>query len=243
MTKFGEIKSKIEKTGAELFGKSNFQKFMFGFKSNILENKDLSEIFYIYEDLSTKKGLHKDLANDYVNESIEYCQILLENNYKNLTKVDKWLSSFSSEYQNNYKDIDTIIYNNSIKNLETVLESKKKVINTIISENKVTKVNESINLPISTMIKVAESELGKEISTLSESEQKEVTSILNLSKDELKVEFNTIKETVISNLNNSLNESKEDDIKKMISQTIDKVNESNCTHYDLYKLKKLSLGL
>jgi hypothetical protein len=216
---------------------------MFGFKSNILENKDLSEIFYIYEDLSTKKGLHKDLANDYVNESIEYCQILLENNYKNLTKVDKWLSSFSSEYQNNYKDIDTIIYNNSIKNLETVLESKKKVINTIISENKVTKVNESINLPISTMIKVAESELGKEISTLSESEQKEVTSILNLSKDELKVEFNTIKETVISNLNNSLNESKEDDIKKMISQTIDKVNESNCTHYDLYKLKKLSLGL
>jgi F0F1-type ATP synthase membrane subunit b/b' len=133
--------------------------------------------------------------------------------------------------------------NNSIKNLETVLESKKKVINTIISENKVTKVNESINLPISTMIKVAESELGKEMSTLSESEQKEVTSIINLSKDELKVEFNTIKETVISNLNNSLNESKEDDIKKMISQTIDKVNESNCTHYDLYKLKKLSLGL
>ena len=46
------------------------------------------------------------------------------------------MSSFSSEYQNNYKDIDIIIYNNSIKNLETVLESKKKVINTIISENK-----------------------------------------------------------------------------------------------------------
>ena len=131
MTKFGEIKSKIEKTGADLFGKNNFQKFMVGFKSNILENKDLSEIFYIYEDLSTKKGLDKDLSNDYVNESIEYCQILLENNYKNLTKVDKWLSTFSSDYQNNYKDIDTIIYSNSIKNLETVLESKKKIINTI----------------------------------------------------------------------------------------------------------------
>ena len=42
MTKFGEIKSKIEKTGADLFGKNNFQKFMVGFKSNILENKDLN---------------------------------------------------------------------------------------------------------------------------------------------------------------------------------------------------------
>lgn len=243
MTKFGEIKSKIEKTGADLFGKRDFQKFMVGLKSNILENKDLSEIFFIYEDLSTKKGLDKDLANDYVNESIEYCQILIENNYKNLTKIDKWLSSFSSDYQNDYKDIDTIVYNNSIKNLETVLESKKKIINTIISENKVSEIKESINLPISTMIKVAESQLEKEISTLSESEQKEVTSILKLSKDELNTEFNTLKESVISNLNNSLNESKEDDIKKMISQTIDKVKESNCTHYDLYKLKKLSSGL
>ena len=96
MTKFGEIKSKIEKTGAELFGKSNFQKFMVGFKSNILENKDLSEIFYIYEDLSTKKGLDKDLANDYVNESIEYCQILLENSFQNSKKYSR-MHSFSKE--------------------------------------------------------------------------------------------------------------------------------------------------
>jgi membrane-associated HD superfamily phosphohydrolase len=93
------------------------------------------------------------------------------------------------------------------------------------------------------MIKVAESELGKEISTLSESEQKEVTSILNLSKDELNAEFKTIKESVISNLNNSLNESKEDEIKTMIAQTITKISDSKCTHYDLYKLRKLHQGL
>jgi len=245
MATFGEIKTKIDETFINLYGKDEFKFFSNQFKKIVLENKDIAELYYIYNDLTENKGISVDLVNDYINESVEYSQILVENNNKELSRINSWINRINlhGDVKNIYETIDNVIYNNSIKNLETVLESKKKVINTIISENKVTKVNESINLPISTMIKVAESELGKEISTLSESEQKEVTSILNLSKDELKVEFNTIKETVISNLNNSLNESKEDDIKKMISQTIDKVNESNCTHYDLYKLKKLSLGL
>ena len=41
----------------------------------------------------------------------------------------------------------------------------------------------------------------------------------------------------------SLNESKEDEIKTMISQTITKISDSKCTHYDLYKLRKLNQGL
>ena len=80
MNKFGEIKSKVEQISVDLFGKKDFTKFMRGLKSNILENKDLTEIFYIYDDLSSKKGLSKDIASDYVNESVEYCQILIENN-------------------------------------------------------------------------------------------------------------------------------------------------------------------
>ena len=46
------------------------------------------------------------------------------------------VSSIVKKSVNNYKDIDVTIYNKSIKNLETVLESKKRIINTIISENK-----------------------------------------------------------------------------------------------------------
>ena len=77
MNKFGEIKSKVEQISVDLFGKKDFTKFMIGLKSNILENKDLTEIFYIYDDLSSQKGLSKDIASDYVNESVEYCQILI----------------------------------------------------------------------------------------------------------------------------------------------------------------------
>lgn len=243
MNKFGEIKSKIEQISVDLFGKKDFTKFMRGLKSNILENKDLTEIFYVYDDLSSKKGLSKDIANDYVNESIEYCQILIENNNSSLNKLTKWVSQYNVETPNNYKNIDTIVYGNSIRDLETVLESKKNIISTIISEETKKEIKESVNLPLSTMVKVAEENLKGEMSNLTESEKNELVSISSLSKEELETEFNSLKESVISNLKGSLNESKEDEIKTMISQTITKISDSKCTHYDLYKLRKLNQGL
>ena len=111
----------------------------------VLENKDLSELYYIYDDLSKNKGLSNDIATDYINESIEYSQILIENNERSLKNVDEWISSIVRKSVNNYKDIDVTIYNKSIKNLETVLESKKRIINTIISEDKV-KIKDDPNL-------------------------------------------------------------------------------------------------
>jgi gas vesicle protein len=93
------------------------------------------------------------------------------------------------------------------------------------------------------MVKVAEDNLKNELDNLSESDKKEITSISSLSKEELEKEFNTLKESVITNLKGSLNESKEDEIKTMIAQTITKISDSKCTHYDLYKLRKLHQGL
>lgn len=243
MNKFGEIKSKVEQISVDLFGKSNFTKFMKEFKSNILESKDLTEIFYIYDDLSSKKGLSKDIATDYINESIEYCQILIENNKKSIGRLTEWVSKFNINTPNNYKNIDTIIYNTSIRDLETVLESKKHILTNIISEEPKKEIKESVSLPLSTMVKVAEDNLKGEILNLTESERKEIISISSLSKEELETEFNTLKESVISNLKGSLNESKEDEIKTMINQTITKISDSKCTHYDLYKLRKLHQGL
>ena len=243
MNKFGEIKSKVEQISVDLFGKEDFTKFMKGFKSNILENKDLTEMFYIYDDLSSKKGLSKDIATDYVNESVEYCQILIENNKSSLNKLNKWVSLYKVDSSNNYKNIDSVIYGNSIRDLETVLESKKNIISTIISEETKKQIKESVNLPLSTMVKVAEENLKGEMLNLSESEKNELVSISSLSKEELETEFNSLKESVISNLKGSLNESKEDEIKTMISETITKISDSKCTHYDLYKLRKLNQGL
>jgi hypothetical protein len=242
MNTFGTIKTKIEKASIGLYGKPEFKTYMSQLKTMVLENKDLSELYYIYDDLSKKKGLSNDIATDYINESIEYSQILIENNERSLKNVDEWISSIVKKSVNNYKDIDVTIYNKSIKNLETVLESKKRIINTIISEDKL-KIKESINLPLKTMLRVANDRLNKELSNISESERKELIELSSLSDKSIKLEIDTLKENVISNLKTSLNESKENDLKDTIENTIKKISESKYDKYNLYQLRKLNQGL
>ena len=242
MNTFGTIKTKIEKASIGLYGKPEFKIYMSQLKTMVLENKDLSELYYIYDDLSKKKGLSNDIATDYINESIEYSQILIENNERSLKNVDEWISSIVKKSVNNYKDIDVTIYNKSIKNLETVLESKKRIINTIISEDKV-KIKESINLPLKTMLRVANDRLNKELSNINETERKELIELSSLSDKSIKLEIDTLKENVISNLKTSLNESKEKDLKDTIENTIKKISESKYDKYNLYQLRKLNQGL
>jgi len=242
MNTFGTIKTKIEKASIGLYGKPEFKTYMSQLKTMVLENKDLSELYYIYDDLSKKKGLSNDIATDYINESIEYSQILIENNERSLKNVDEWISSIVKKSVNNYKDIDVTIYNKSIKNLETVLESKKRIINTIISEDKL-EIKESINLPLKTMLRVANDRLNKELSNISESERKELIELSSLSDKAIKLEIDTLKENVISNLKTSLNESKENDLKDTIENTIKKISESKYDKYNLYQLRNLNQGL
>jgi len=242
MNTFGTIKTKIEKASIGLYGKPEFKTYMSQLKTMVLENKDLSELYYIYDDLSKKKGLSNNIATDYINESIEYSQILIENNERSLKNVDEWISSIVKKSVNNYKDIDVTIYNKSIKNLETVLESKKRIINTIISEDKL-KIKESINLPLKTMLRVANDRLNKELSNISETERKELIELSSLSDKAIKLEIDTLKENVISNLKTSLNESKENDLKDTIENTIKKISESKYDKYNLYQLRKLNQGL
>jgi hypothetical protein len=243
MNTFGRIKTKIENTAIELSKKPEFKRFIFEFKHLVLENKDLSELYYIYDDLSSNKGLPSDIANDYINESIEYSQILLESQKKRLKDITVWINSWNKENSNNYSDIDNVIYNKGIRNLENVLESKKNIKDIIISEQKRNEITESVNLPISSMVKIANENLKKEIGSLNENDKKELEEILSLSGEELKENFNNLKKLVLNNLKGSINESSDKDLEGVINKTINKVMESKCNHYDYYKLKKLSLGL
>jgi len=162
MNRSYRIKTNIEKTAAELSKKPSFKRFMIEFKKMVLENKDISELYYIYDDLSSKNGISEDLANDYINESIEYSQILIESQSRRIDQINSWINSWNENDGNDYSDIDNAIYKNGIKNLETVLESKKNIKKLIIQEE--TKKEKTIvsNLPISSMVKIANENLKKE---------------------------------------------------------------------------------
>lgn len=245
MKPFGKIKTKIEKSMVKLYGKEGFKSHMKNFKKNILENKEISKIFYIYDDLSSKKGLDKEIASDYVNESIEELQKLISKNTEKITSLSEWIDGVLSEdVDGEYNDIDNIIYNGkSIKNLENVLESKKNIKDLITSEKEVTVVNESINIPLSSMLKIASNSFNKEFENISESDRAELTELLSLTKEEVSLKHDELKESVLGKLKNNLNESTDTEIAEKINLTIQKISESKSDLVSLYKLTQLNQGL
>jgi len=245
MKPFGKIKTKIERSLSHLYGKESFKGHMKNFKKNILENKEISKIFYIYDDLSSKKGLDKEIASDYVNESIEELQRLIDKNTNKITSLSEWIDGILSEdIDSEYSDIDNVVYNNkSIKNLENVLESKKNIKNLITTEKEIKVVKESINIPLSSMLKIASNSFNKEFENISESDKKELTELLSLSKKDIQTKHNELKESVLSKLQNNLNESTDTEISEKINLTIQKISDSKSDLVSLYKLTQLNQGL
>jgi hypothetical protein len=245
MATFGEIKTKIDETFINLYGKDEFKFFSNQFKKIVLENKDIAELYYIYNDLTENKGIPVDLVNDYINESVEYSQILVENNNKELSRINSWINRIDlhGDVKNIYETIDSVIYNNSIKNLENILESKKQISKTLSTPKKEVTIKESINLPLETMLKVANSKLNDEITNLSESEKNDIKEIVSLSKTELENRMENLKECIIENLKVKINESTESDLKNTIEKTVNKIQNSPVDFYNYYKLRQLQEGL
>jgi len=244
MNTFGQIKSNIESLLSESYGKPSFKNHMKSFKKNILENKKLAEAYYLYDELSKKKGMNKDILDDYVNESFDTLKSILKSQESKLKEVNMWVSeNLTKGVANSYSDIDTVIYNTSVKNLEKVLESKNRIKKTLGESVKPKTVNETVNLPLSTMLKISTNTFNKEYQNISEEEKNELKQLLSLDKKQLIEEIEKSKSVVIEKLTTKLNESTDDELTEKVNQTISKINESEISLVSLYKLRQLETGL
>lgn len=244
MNKFGQIKSGIESLLTKSYGKPSFKTHMKSFKKNVLNNKKISEAYYLYDELSNKKGMSKDIVDDYVNESIETLKSIITSESKKIKEINMWVSENLKENKDNhYSDIDIVVYNSSVKDLEKILESKNKIKNNIseVVVNKV--VSESLNIPLSSMLKIATNTFNKEFGNISEEEKKELKDLLSLNKTQLSEEIDKSKLVVLNKLQSTLTESNDEDLKSKVEMTIQKINESEDTLSSLYKLRQLEQGL
>ena len=70
MKKFGLLKSKIEKLMLESYSDKTFKEELKNFKKYILEDKNISKLFYLYDELNSNKGLNESVVDDYIHECI-----------------------------------------------------------------------------------------------------------------------------------------------------------------------------
>jgi hypothetical protein len=236
--KIGVLKSRVEKLLSESYGKGTFKEEIKNFNRNVLSNKNISKLFFLYDELSTNKGYDQKLAEDFVFESITMFEnIINKTDKRDLEKIKKWVISVNSH--NQYTDIDNLFYNSGdVLNLENKVRSKKVIVEglkkTQVNENK-----ETILLPLSSMVKVANKSIEDFISNLNESEKKELNLLLKEDESVLVEQFQNLKDEAVVKLVVVLEGESDESVKNTINETIDNIKSKKFDRLEYFKLKNL----
>lgn len=226
---FGIVKSLIEKNLLESYkNELEFKKTLREFKHNVLSNKSMSKAYAIYDQLSSPQGLSEQDAKDFIEEGINLLNKVLPS--------IKLPTTISEKTENKYSEIDTLVYNQEVDLLERV-NAKKNVIKIVTSKKE--SIKESIHIPISSMVAVANQTVNNYILSLDENSKKEFFQIVSEDTKTLETKFETIRESAISKLT-ALQESEDSqEIKTKISETINKVKIEKFDQLNFLKLKNL----
>ena len=237
--KFGILKTKIEDLLIESYKNDTLKRDMFVFDELILKNKNLSKLYYLYEELSTNKGLSIELANELINQSITLYENLVNKiSSENINEIKLWVGSQNTK--NRYADLDNLFSKNVTDMINKVV-SKNQIAESLMKNTE--KPKPIIKASLNEMVDVANKTVKTYISSLNESEQKELNKILSKSDKDLKVRFEIIKEDVLEKLDTLL-ETESDDVTKIkLNETIEKVKSVSYNKLDYYKLNQLKLNL
>ena len=228
--KFGQLLSKIEGLMINSYVNETTKIELKNFKKLVLENKNASTMFYIYTELSKKKGYDKTLSEAYINESLRQVEKIIPK--LNTQKIEYWVKDVVSE--NNYKDIDNLIYNTPDKIMENV-ESRNTLIKTL---SETTEVKTAIQLPMETLLNIANREISSYIENLDEDSKRDLSKVLMTEDTELSKEFEELKTKTIHSLSN-LNESMDESTTKKLQETIQQIKGEVFSKINYVKLYNL----
>ena len=230
---FGEIKTAIEETLIESYkDPKGFKKVMNEFHQNVLTNKSISKIYALYDDLHSEKGLNEAEAKEYLREGIDLLRNLIEN-----TKLPRFTGK---EIKNKYQDLDTLVYTKNV-NISERIKAKKNLIGTLMKNGM--EIKESINLPINSMVSIANQTLRNFVENLNEEDKKKFLKVAKGDQKELESEFVKLKESAIQKLEGILLSENEFEIKTKISETIDRVKNEEFNQMNFVRLSSLEKSI
>lgn len=237
--KFGLLKSQIENILIESYKNESIKDNMFIFKELVLKNKNISRMFYLYDELNSNKGLNESIASEYINQSIiVYENLINKINPKQLKEIQSWVGHIQCE--NNYTLVDDL-FSNNVTNLESKIKSKSTILENLKKEPK--KEKEIINVPIKTMVSVANKTASNYIESLNESDKTELKKLLSSDDETIKESYLILKGKVISKLERLQESEQDNEVTTKIDETIQKIQNESFDKVGYFKLRKLNENL
>lgn len=235
--RFGVIKTLVENKLVESFKKDSLKTDMYYFNKKLLKNKDFCKMMSIYDNLNENKGLDKETSKYLIDDlSVEFNKIKLSEDIVNFIK--SWTKDIVLE--NKYETIDDLLYGDLIKPEKKSI-AKKKIVESL-TKTKTVVENKTPKVPISSIVKIANSTAEKYLENLSESEKKQVKEILTSKDENLKTNFNNLKEGAINKIDTLISESDED-LKKVLIETKERISKVQPSKKEYIKLLSLTQNL
>jgi|TARA_R110000868_G_scaffold84_5_gene869 hypothetical protein len=237
--KFGLLKSKIEKCLVESYANNTLKRDLFVFDQLVAKNKNLNKLYYLYDELSSNKGLSESIATDFITQSIT----LYENTVNKISKSDisditLWVDQINTK--NSYEDIDNL-FSNNVLTLESKIRSKSVILENL--KKKEESQNEFKNVSINEMVSIANKTVKNYLSSLSENEKRKLDSILLESDEKLKLKYEIIKEDVLEKLEQITSQETDSEVSTKLTETINKVKSENYDKLNYFKLQELNRSL
>ena len=238
MVKFGILKTKIEALLLESYSNNTFKNEIKTFNKLVLSNKNISKLFYLYDELNSNKGLSESIAKEFVFESITLYENLINKvQNKDIKLIMDWVSK--TKTNNQYEHIDNLLgRSDDVLNLENKIKNKKIIVENLQKEP-YCENNTNINIPINSMLSIANKTYSEYINNLTESEQKEVIGLLRMDESTLERTFNELRDDAIVRLTILTVNEGDESVRNTINETIDNIKIKTPDRLELVKLRSL----
>lgn len=238
MVKFGILKTKIEALLLESYSNNTFKNEIKTFNKLVLGNKNISKLFYLYDELNSNKGLSESIAKEFVFESITLYENLINKvQNKDIKLIMDWVSK--TKTNNQYEHIDNLLgRSDDVLNLENKIKNKKIIVENLQKEP-YCENNTNINIPINSMLNIANKTYSEYINNLTESEQKEVIGLLRMDESTLERTFNELRDDAIVKLTLLTVNEGDESVRNTINETIDNIKIKTPDRLELVKLRSL----
>lgn len=237
--KFGILKSKIENVLLESYTNDTFKDEIKNFKKLVLENKNISKLFYLYDELNSPKSLTESFAREYINESIKmYENTVNKIKQSDLNKIKSWVGD--KKVNNLYENIDTL-FSSDVLTIDSKIKCRNQIVESLkkIPQQK----TKGVELPLSTMVSVANKTIKTYIDNLNESDKKELMKLLSEDDEKLNTDFEGLKKDIVVKLNEMKENNTDTTMLTRIDETLSKVISEKYDKLTYFKLKGLKESL